>query len=255
LENFYKEEPDHIDLSTDKAKEKLDKLFDASFEKVKEQNPAVRKELMDQDRDWARNMIERAILWTQQENRTVLATEKRFGTTDDTVETTGLKLNVKGREFRLQGSIDRVDRLPGTNGTDGDIVVLDYKTGDVKKMQREKELHLQDYLYPLALKTLEPGKYDIKNAGYLMLEKDVQYLPGNDQKEKTEKMIYGLLEWMDDESRAKEAAPGFHLSQDGKKLELASAEERENIFKGCRNYCKLVAICPMNRKEEDNDDA
>ena len=255
LENFYAQEPGNVDLTTDKAKEKLDKLFDESFEKVKEKNPEVRQDLMDKDKNWARNMIERAIMWTQQENRTVLATEKRFGTTDDTVETEGLKLKVKGREFRLQGSIDRVDRLPGVNGAEGDIVVLDYKTGDIKKMQREKEQHLQDYLYPLALKALENDKYDVKDAGYLMLEQDVQYLPGNDQKEKTEKMIYGLLEWMDDESRAKEAAPGFQLSQDGKKLELASEEDRENIFKSCRNYCKLVDICPMNRKEEDSDDA
>ncbi|MDO4531452.1 MAG: PD-(D/E)XK nuclease family protein [Bacillota bacterium] len=249
LENFYAQDPKNTDLNTAAGKEKLERLFKESLEKVIRENPPTRKELMDADQAWAKQMIEDAITWTQRENRTVLATEKRFGTSDDTVEQEGLKLSVNGREFRLQGSIDRVDRLPGKNGEAGEIVVLDYKTGDVNKMEKDRELHLQDYLYPLALKSLEEGKYEAAKAGYLMLEAGAKYLSGNETPDRSEKLIHGLLEWLDEEERALEAAPGFRFAADGKTLELAEEAERAKIFAGCSRYCRLTSICPMSGKE------
>ena len=58
------------------------------------------------------------------------------------------ELPVGGGTLRLRGAIDRVDRTP-----DGDLVVVDYKTGASKRHERGKDLYrggrrLQNVIYP-----------------------------------------------------------------------------------------------------------
>ena len=248
LEKFYAGDGSaSTDIETPEGKARLEEIFRQSFEKFEAENPPTWSDLMEADKENALRMIENAIRWTKDHGRGVVAAEQKFGAPDDTVAPGGLRLKVGQRELLLRGSIDRVDRV----GED-QYAILDYKTGDIKKMERDRALHLQDYLYALAEKELSGGTCTPSEAGYLMLESDeVVYIQGGDAAEngETEKRICALLDLLEDEEKILEAAPGFSLSSDGKSLVLAEPEEREKIYAGCKYYCSHKDFCPWYQKE------
>ena len=61
--------------------------------------------------------------------------------------------------LQMQGSIDRVDMLDN-----GDIAILDYKTGDPLRHREESHKHWQHYLYARAQEMLEPSR-QVQHAG------------------------------------------------------------------------------------------
>jgi len=248
LERFYQDAAAPQDIGTPEGRERLEALFGTCWAAVEEEQPPTRRELMEADREKAWAMVLTAAGWTRDEGRRVLHTEQKFGTSDDGTAPEGLKLTVDGKDFLLSGSIDRVDEL-----SDGSIAVVDYKTGSVRKMEREKHLHLQDFLYSLAEKALSGGKYVPAEAGYLMLENGAFYLPGDRSRDgEVEKTIRALLEWLEDETKAQEAAPVFSLS--GGSLQTGSESRRRGYYGACSRYCTLKTLCPWYREEAEEDD-
>lgn len=238
LENFYKDPAAPVDLANPAAKQRLEELFEQSWQAVEQNNPPTRQELMDGDRVYAMQMITDAINWTAKEGRTVLSTEQKFGGNG------GLQLTVDGKNLLLSGSIDRMDQLPG-----GGCAILDYKTGSVEKMEREKELHLQHYLYSLAQAVLSGGQYVPDEAGYLMLENDAYYIPGDRSRDTaTAQTIRALLEWLEDEEQAQQAAPTFQLTPNGT-IEPAADEIRRETYRECSRYCTFKTLCPWSNEE------
>ena len=208
--------------------------------KMKQSRPAGPESAVNADRDKARRMIAAAIAWTGRTGREVLATEKRFGKNAGEKEEP-LEIPVGERTVRLSGSIDRVDRT-----AKGELAILDYKTGSSGNYREHPEYKLQQYLYTRAAEALEPGR-KVAEGGYLFLRDAADYLPVPQEKserEKKERTVLSLLDWLENEERALTAAPAFVIGGDGAFDGPGDAEARRKEFEKCSRYCEFAAFCP-----------
>lgn len=216
--------------------DRLKRLFDGEWANVLRENPPAAKRLVDADRARAMDMIRGAIEWTTQENRDVLETERGFGLSDSADK--AVTLNAGSETFFLRGSIDRVDRL-----ADGRCGIVDYKTGDTGRLESEKDYHLQHYLYKAAQRALD-GRFDIQNAGYLLLAQQTRFLSADeDSDENAARLVEALLkELKADEANALEAFP--YRIENGKRVPWENAKQQEEAA-SCRRYCRYREICPL----------
>lgn len=235
LERYYAEGAQKLD--EDAGAELLERIFDEEWETVRKENPPASKRLMDADRERAEDMICGAIGWTKAEGRVVEKTERNFGLSDS--KDAAVELTAGSETFSLRGSIDRVDRLP-----DGSYGIVDYKTGDPGWLEREKDYHLQHYLYKEAEKALSDGAVDARDAGYLLLAEKAQYLPADEDSDKNAaRLVEALLKGLKaDEANALKALP--HRIKDGNLIPWDSEEEQKEAA-GCKNYCRYRELCPL----------
>lgn len=250
LEHFYEGRTELPDMSRPEEQKLLEELLETAAKKLERENPVARESRKKADLERAREMVRSAIAWTESQGRTVLATERDFGTEPDEQGGRGLELEIGKRKVLLQGSIDRVDRL-----ADGSRAILDYKTGDAEKMEREKDLHLQHYLYTLAEQKLGGEETAAKEAGYLLLESGAQYMPGDTgEYERAAALVDLLLAWMEDEQQAQTPVPCFELNDKMDTLSLGSDKVRVETYEGCQRYCLLRDLCPVVVKGDSDDD-
>ena len=184
-------------------------------------------------------ILERAVSWTATEGREILATEERFH---------GLPMTFgKNWTLRMQGSIDRVDKLP-----DGSIAVLDYKTGDPEKLKSELARHWQHYLYTVAEEQLHAGR-KVERAGYLFLQEEAKLLQGTEieaLRELFNQRIAWVLDQVADEARTPECKPCYTLKKTTVKAGGHPGEmDRDGTastaaVNGCRNWCEFAIVCP-----------
>ena len=216
--------------------DRLKRLFDGEWANVLRENPPAAERLVDADRARAMGMIRGAIEWTTRENRDVLETERGFGLSDSADK--AVALSAGSETFFLRGSIDRVDRL--ANGSCG---IVDYKTGDPGRLEREKDYHLQHYLYKAAQRALDE-RFDIQDAGYLLLAQQTRFLSADeDSDENAARLVEALLkELKADEANALEAFP--YRIENGEQIKWENAEIQKKAAV-CIKYCRFRALCPL----------
>ena len=219
--------------------DRMKRLFDGEWANVLRENPPAAERLKDADRARAMAMIRGAIEWTTRENRDVSETERGFGLSDSADK--AVTLSAGSETFFLRGSIDRVDRL-----ADGRYGIVDYKTGDPGRLEREKDYHLQHYLYKAAQKTLD-GRLDIQDAGYLLLAQKARFLSADeDSDENAAHLVEALLkELKTDEVNALEALP--YRIENGEQIKWENAEIQKKAAV-CIKYCRFRALCPLCAK-------
>ena len=235
LERYYAAEG-VPNLNDQQQSELLAGIFDEEWERVIRENPPTAKRLIDADRARAMEMIRGAIEWTAKENRTVLATERGFGLSDSADG--AVTLTAGDETFYLRGSIDRVDEL-----ADGRYGIVDYKTGDPGRLEREKDYHLQHYLYKAAQKALDK-RFAIQDAGYLLLAQETKYLPADQgSDENAARLIEALLkELKEDEANALKAFP--YRIKGGTRMQWEDGKEQKKAA-SCTRYCRYRVICPL----------
>lgn len=216
--------------------DRLTCLFDEEWANVLRENPPAAKRLTDADRARAMDMIRGAIEWTTRENRDVLETERGFGLSDSADK--AVTLSAGSETFFLRGSIDRVDRL-----ADGSCGIVDYKTGDPGRLEREKDYHLQHYLYKAAQRALDE-RFDIQDAGYLLLAQQTRFLSADeDSDENAARLVEALLkELKADEANALEAFP--YRIENGEQIKWENVEIQKKAAV-CIKYCRFRALCPL----------
>ena len=215
-----------------------ERILDAEIEKQKEIRPEGPESAVKADTEKAKRMISRAIAWTESSGRQVIAAEKRFGRNADEEP---LEIRIGDRTLRLNGSIDRVDRLQ-----DETLAILDYKTGTSGSYRDSLDVKLQQFLYTRAAETMEPG-CRVRESGYLFLRDAADYLrvcQDDEERKKKERTVLSLLDWMEDENRAMTAAPAFEIQEDGSFSRPGSTEARKKKYKDCSRYCEFVCLCP-----------
>lgn len=213
-------------------------ILEEEIEKLKEARPEGPESAVKADTERAKRMIRRAMIWTENAGREVIATEKHFGKNADEEP---VEIIIGDRALRLSGSIDRVDRMQ-----DGTLAILDYKTGGAKSYRDKLTSKLQQYLYTRAEELLEPGQ-KIQEGGYLFLKDTADYLrvsQEESERKKKEKTILSLLGWMEDENRAMIAAPAFEIQADGSFSEPGGADVRKKEYEKCSTYCEYAGLCP-----------
>ena len=210
----------------------LDALIREECEITEVLNPVTSKDLQDQDLQKARTMIENAIAWTDQNGRTVQATERPFG------QGTPIDLVINNKTLHLRGSIDRVD----SDG--GKTMILDYKTGDAKAFHEREDYHLQHYLYTLAEEQYSGEKID--EAGYLFLENPsgAEYskiIQDSAMRSEMAQKIENLLDWLADENKCMEWAPC--LTMDNGQMKKGSDQQRIEWREYCSRFCIYKEFC------------
>ena len=217
-------------------------LLQAEIKKLKKTRPEGPESAVQADTEKARQMIERAVRWTEEEGRQVIATEKHFG---KNAGEPPLRVNIGDRTLLLSGSIDRIDRAK-----DGRCAILDYKTGRSNSYRENPAVKLQQYLYARAAETMEPEQ-KVTEGGYLFLKDTADYLKVEqtpEERGKKEKTILSLLERMEKEENLLTAAPAFVIKTDGSFSETGSAEERQKAFDRCSGSCEFAALCPAKEQ-------
>src|SRR5439155_13016327 len=92
----------------------------------------------DQQREQARDALQRLLFWLNDERgRTLVGTEQSFE----------IELQVGGRDVVIRGSMDRVEV-----DADGDVHVVDLKTGKTLVSAKDVEEHPQLGIYQLAVR-------------------------------------------------------------------------------------------------------
>lgn len=238
----------------------LDELFDEEFEKLKEEVPLPRTELEDETRDQLMTMLKRAVEWVDgPENadgygKKVLATEKWFQ---------DLPMTFASRwTLQMQGSIDRVDQLDN-----GDLAILDYKTGNPDRHKEEGHKHWQHYLYARAQEDLNPDPNNsnkVAHAGYFFLSEDaadedmlLKITEDAAERELCGNRIAWVLDQVADENWLPHCLPRYKLLK-VKKRNLAGEMAEEKIGKSvalsqCKSWCEFASICPEQKGGFDND--
>ena len=212
-------------------------ILENEIEQMKMHRPEGPESAVQADRERASRMIRSAILWTDGAGRQVIVTEKAFGKNADEEP---LPVRVGEKILRLSGSIDRVDRITG-----GLLAILDYKTGGSGSYRDNLDIKLQQYLYTRAAEAMEPGQ-QVAEGGYLFLRDVPDYLRvtmNNAEREKKERTITTLLDWMAEEERALTAAPAFAMT-DGAITGKGNAEDRKKQYEKCSRYCEFACLCP-----------
>lgn len=232
-------------------------LFNEEYPSLLESTPLPRAELEAETRDRLLAMLKRAVEWVDRpENadgygRSVLATEKWFQDLpmDFTADWT----------LQMQGSIDRVDMLDN-----GDIAILDYKTGDPLRHREESHKHWQHYLYARAQEMLDPSR-KVQHAGYFFLNEDaadgdmlLKITEDDEQRDLCAARIAWVLDQVTDEKLLPECLPCYEPY--GTKSKTRAAGELKKNKKGrsvalkqCSNWCEFASICPEQKGGFDND--
>lgn len=242
LELYFDERKDAPDMDAAAAGALLDRIFDGEWEQVKRRNPPPGRH-EEQTKKTARAMIESAIAWTEEENRRVLATERGFGPHNEDKE---VSLQAGGQRFKLRGSIDRVDQMP-----DGSYSVVDYKTGDPERFERQKAYHLQYYLYKKAEEILSGGKIMPSEAGYLLLGGGKRSFFARDAAadKAAEKTIETMLDELKTDASVRLRPAVWSVAEDGT-LSRRGDEECAKEAGGCKNYCSYRDLCPAAIESE-----
>lgn len=240
LELYFCEQMKARDMDAAASNELLKSIFDEEWERTKRRNPpAGRHEEQTRKAIW--DMVNRAVAWTEQENRSVHAIEQIFGA-DGT-----LVLHAGKQQFKLQGKIDRVDQKP-----DGSYSVVDYKTGDPKRFERQQAYHLQHYLYKKAEEALSGGQIAPTEAGYLLLADEESRFFARDAaaEQAAEKAIEEMLTRLkaDEPWRIEPAA--WDVAEDGTLLPRSKDECEDAAFCSYRDLCPFVLQAKENKKNK-----
>ena len=216
-----------------------EEVFEEKFEDLEKTVPLPHKRLKDEARQTLKEMVQRAVEWTAASHRTVESVEKRFQ---------DLPLTLDQWNLRLKGSIDRVDKLPN-----GELAILDYKTGRIENYTEAMYRHLQHYLYTLAEEQLHGTS--ITQAGYLFLKEEAKLVPLEENKalrEEMEERITWLLDRISYEDYAMEYQPCFvpQRDDDGNPIPgaLESSDNKEAL-KNCKKTCEFAAVCPAQQRK------
>lgn len=139
--------------------------------------------------------------------------------------------------FPFTGSIDRLDRLPGSE----ELAILDYKTGGMSTFLRESDNKLQYYLYARAAEQLGLGK--VKQAVYLFLTSACARPvacsdPGKD--DELLNRIKALVSLLREGKAADIAQP---IWQGNVPVCSSQDEGRQKRLGACVNYCPYAALC------------
>lgn len=213
--------------------------------------PCSDEALVERDSARARAMVENAIQHfrqNQQGNRP-LAAELAFGKEGlETVRVDGVdftppedfRLNLGGgKSIRFTGTVDRLDK-----GPDGDLEILDYKTGSAYYFLRGRGHKLQYYLYAQAVQQFSPQLFgegkNVSHATYLLLSPEGVRVVDNTQLDQdSHAKLSALLELLSTKE-------GIYMTQptweNGCFVEDDS-EERNKRLKKCTNYCPYAEIC------------
>lgn len=237
LERYYKENASGYE---DILKEEIEKL--------KRERPLARESAIIKDTEKALAMIENGIAWTSKNKHKIVATEKGFGYNAEKEEDNQpLEIQIGTETIRMSGSIDRLDQLE-----DGQLAVVDYKTGSSSKYKDHEATNLQPYLYALAAEKLYADKgIKITKAGYLFLRGYAEYLADNQAEEKRkvkERTVLDLLKWMQDEKQAQTPCPAFIIDEKGAIVGPGEAEAADKYYENCSKYCDFKEFCDSIRK-------
>lgn len=212
----------------------LDELMQQECRYMESRNPVPSKELQEKDLEKAKVMIENAINWTSEEDRTVRAVEYSFGKNAGNAP---IPLTINGKTLLLSGQIDRVDEI------NGKFNILDYKTGDADRFEADIKYHLQHYLYTLAE---ERSNHTIENAEYLFLgspsgAKLVSIEENTVRRTQMAKTVENLLDWLSDEEKCMMWAPC--LTEKEGIMDQGDIKNREKAQKICSYYCIYKEFC------------
>jgi len=214
-------------------------ILDDEVRIMKEKHPAGPDTAVSAQIQEAERMISRAIDWTQENGRDVLATELGFGSKFGTEPVT---LDINGKTVQLSGSIDRVDKL-----RDGSISIIDYKTGKPNHYREHLEIKLQPYLYAQAAKQLD-RELEVSKAGYLFLKDTAFYLqawqPPAVQDREANK-IASLLDWIAAEEKALTDIPDFTFDDTGA---ISGFGKDAGNTEHCSKFCDYLELCKALRK-------
>ena len=211
-----------------------EEIFEEEFEHLEKTVPLPHKRLKDETKQTLKEMVQRAVKWTTDSQRTVESVEQHF---ED------LPLTLGQWNLRLKGSIDRVDKLP-----DGELAILDYKTGRMENYTDEMYRHLQHYLYTLAEEQLHGTS--ITQAGYLFLKEETKLVPLEENKalrEEMEERITWLLDRISEENYPLECQPCFVplCDDDGNPIPgVMVCSDNKDALKNCKKNCEFAAVCP-----------
>ena len=198
-----------------------------------------------ENREMLNTLVEKTIAWpdrpenTRGYGRKVLATEQEFK---------DLPMSFTADwTLKMQGSIDRVDELDN-----GEIAVLDYKSGNPDNYKEELHRHWQHYIYARAEELRNPD-HKVARAGYLFLQDEMELLEleeGDPQRKESEARIAWVLNQVVDEKWLPECLPCYEPYADGKKPKklpegaMKHGRERGNHLNRCKNWCEVAMICP-----------
>lgn len=246
LELYFRERTQPPETDAAASDPLLARIFNEEWEQVMRRNPPPGRHA-EKTRIAAFSMIQRAVEWTGKEKRSVLATERSFGPGQ---ESEALSLRAGEQSFRLQGSIDRVDQKP-----DGSYSVVDYKTGDPGRLERQKAYHLQHYLYKESEKALSRGEIAPSEAGYLLLgDGECRFFTRDDAADKAaEKAIEMMLTELKTNAALHRTPAAWNVAEDGT-LSLRSEPERKKEFEDCGGFCSFRALCTLAPKGEEEGD-
>ena len=245
LELYYSEQIASPGKDTAAQKQRLEIIFEAEWEQVKRRSPPPGR-LEKKTRDAAWSMIQKAVQWTTEENRRPLATERAFGPGKQDAE---IELTAGAQRFKFQGSIDRVDQK-----ADGSYSVVDYKTGSPERLEREKNAHLQHYLYKEAEKTLSGGTIDPKEAGYLLLADETCrfFTRDADADEAAKTAIESMLIALKKVPEICCVPVPWRVQEDGRLMLPLGEKERMDAYAQCSGYCSYRDLCPLTAKADEN---
>lgn len=237
----------------DPVNNSLDALFEKYFEVLKQEIPIPRKKLVEEARVSMLTMLQNAIAWGDSaENvhgygKDVLATEEEFK---------DLPMTFNHWTLKMRGSIDRVDRLEN-----GDLAIVDYKTGSPDKFKDELHKHWQHYLYTMARELRYPDDH-VTRAGYLMLHDDAEIVDMEEtdaKRKEVELRIAWVLDQVVDEKFLPACQPCYELYKDNKppaKQPLGAMKKGSNgiALNKCKSWCEFAMICPKQKGGMFDDD-
>jgi len=218
-------------------------IFEREFEGLEQAVPLPRRRLKAETKEALRGMVQRAVEWTDSQNRTVVMTERSFP--EEGQE--GLPMTFGRWNLKLRGSIDRVDRL-----SSGELAILDYKTGRPQNYTEELHRHWQHYLYTMAEEQLSGKPDSIRHASYLFLKDEAvleELTEDADLRQETAARIQWLLDRISDENYEPETAPDFRPETvlpgfPAPKPLLLEPGDHKAALERCKNYCEFADICP-----------
>lgn len=194
-------------------------------------DPALREREALRARDCARGAVE--YFRQAQKGSVPLAAELTFGKKPEEFT---LRLDEE-LSFPFTGSIDRLDRLPGS----GDLVILDYKTGGMSRFRQESDYKLQYYLYARAVEQLGLGT--VRQAIYLFLTPAgprpvICSDPGDDDERLGR--VKALVALLRGGGAADMAQP---IWQGNMPVCSSQDEDRQKRLRACASYCPYAALC------------
>lgn len=208
-------------------------LLEERAAELRTTEPPAPPERMAADAERAWLYIERAIGDFDPAHR-VAGTEYAFGQEDG-----GLPIQIGKYTIHIQGSIDRLDRLP-----DGTYAVVDYKTGDSKKYRDHPQRYVQPLLYTLAAQALLREGARVSQAGYLFLKSEEDRALVYPQTEESLRdgvnKLEALLDWLCAPEGCRTKHPCF--TWDGTALEPGSDKERAD-HRACGTFCPYRELC------------